>query len=212
MSTVKIYGVAFSRSIANIWAALELGIPYERVPIGWHDNSIYSEAYRAINPNRRVPCLQDGDFILWETMAINLYLAKKQGGAMAPKGLREDALMTQWSFWSALQLERPLGQFAYNTYINDPPDRNAEVAGKAWSELQPLFAVLDAQLARTIYLVGDRFTIADLNVAAMFFRPRRGGPIDLGPYPNLKRWEAAVFARPMAEKAWQVRQVDADRY
>ena len=115
MSKLKIYGVPISRSISNIWAALELGIEYENVPIGWHDNSIYSQAYRAINPNARVPAIKDGDFIMWESLAINLYLVKKHGGPLAPRTLEEEALALQWTLWAATQLERPAMQWAFHS-------------------------------------------------------------------------------------------------
>jgi glutathione S-transferase len=107
MPKLKIYGVPISRSISNIWAALELGIEYENVPIGWTDNSIYGDAYREINPNSRVPAIKDGDFIMWESLAINLYLVKKHGGPIGPVTIEEEARAWQWTLWAAIHLERP---------------------------------------------------------------------------------------------------------
>lgn len=199
----KIYGVAYSRSIGNIWTGLELGIDYENVPICWDDASIYSNAYRAINPNARVPALQDGDFVMWESLAINWYLVRKHGGPLAPAGLREEAHGLQWTLWAALHLERPGVQWAFHTYVNAPHERDPAVAAKAWDEMRPVLGVLEVQLAQGPYLLGDRFTVADLNVGCTVFRPRRRW--DLAPWPHLKAWDEAVFDRPAARRAWDIR-------
>jgi len=203
MDRIKIYGVPISRSISNIWTALELGIEYENVPIGWEDNSIYSDEYRRINPNARVPALQDGDFIMWESLAINMYLVKKHGGPLAPRDLREEGLALQWTLWAAIHLERPLAQWLFNTHILDPEERRPQVAAKAAEEMRPLLKLLDGQLERTPYLAGDRFTIADLNVGCVMLRPRQ--ELDLSEYPRLRAWDKAVFERPAAKKAWAIR-------
>jgi glutathione S-transferase len=203
MSKLKIYGVPISRSISNIWAALELGIEYENVPIGWDDNSIYSDAYRRINPNRRVPAIQDGDFIMWESLAINLYLVKKRGGPLAPMALQEEARAWQWTLWAATQLERPAMQWAFNTFILEPHERRPEAAAKALEELRPLLEVLEGELAKTPYLLGDRFTVADLNVGCVLLRAHQ--QFDLAELPKLAAWDKAVFERPAAKRAWAIR-------
>jgi glutathione S-transferase len=209
MSTLKIYGVPISRSISNIWTSLELGIEYENVPIGWDDNSIYSDAYRRINPNARVPAIKDGDFILWESLAINLYLVKKHGGPLQPKTLQEEALAWQWTLWAAIHFERPLMQWAFNTFILEPHERRPEVAAKAMDELHPLLGVLNGRLEKAPYLVGDSFTVADLNVGCVLLRPRQ--QLRLDDFPGLKAWEHAVFDRPAAKRAWAIRVEAASR-
>ena len=209
MPKLKIYGVPISRSISNIWAALELGIEYENVPIGWSDDSIYSDAYRRINPNARVPAIKDGDFIMWESLAINLYLARKHGGPLAPRTLEEEALAWQWTLWAAVHFEKPLMQWAFNAFILDPDERKPEAAAKALDELRPLFKVLDGQLEKAPYLLGDRFTIADLNVGCVLLRPRQ--QLELADFPRLKAWDKAVFERPAAKQAWAIRVEAASR-
>ena len=208
MPGLKIYGVPISRSISNIWAALELGIDYENVPIGWSDDSIYGDAYRKVNPNARVPAIKDGDFILWESLAINLYLVKKHGGELAARTLEEEALAWQWTLWAAVHLERPLMQWAFHTYILDPDERKPEAAEKALAEARPLLAVLDGQLAKAPYLLGDRFTVADLNVGCAMFRPRQ--KLDFSAFPSLKAWDKSVSERPAAKRAWAIRVAAAD--
>jgi glutathione S-transferase len=203
MAKLKIYGVPISRSIRTIWTALELGIDYEIVPIGWDDNSIYSEDYRRINPNARVPTIDDDGFVLWESLAITLYLVRKHGGAIAPADLREEALAWQWTLWAAAQLEAPLIRWAMHGFILDPEERDAGVAEAAMAQVRPLLDVLDTTLAQRAFLAAERFTVADLNVGAVLLRPRHG--LDLAPWPNLQRWDRAVFERPAARRAWEIR-------
>ncbi|HYM29896.1 MAG TPA: glutathione S-transferase family protein [Candidatus Cybelea sp.] len=205
---IKIYGVPISRAIRNIWMALELDAPYDNVAIGWSDNSIYGDAYKRINPNARVPSLQSGDLVMWESLAINLYLARKFGGPLAPKTAEEEALAWQWSFWAAAELEQPLIRWAFNTFINEPAKRDAKAAAAAWAEVEPRLTVLDGCLAKSPYLAANRFTVADLNVAAVLLRSRQH--LDLAGKSNLKRWLGAVFDRPKARQAVQIRE-DAAR-
>jgi glutathione S-transferase len=203
----KIYGVPISRSIGCIWTCLELGIDYELVPIGWDEqgNTIYGEEYRRINPNARVPSLGDDGFVLWETLAINTYLAKKQGGPLAPRDLHEDAKVMQWALWSTIHMERTVFPWFLHSYILDEDKRDPKQAAKAMEDLQPLFRVLETELSNRPYLLGDRFTIADLNLGCIFLRPRLQLNLDLGDHPRLKAWDKAVYSRPAAQKAWQIR-------
>ncbi|MGH9207874.1 MAG: glutathione S-transferase family protein, partial [Acidimicrobiales bacterium] len=132
-----------------------------------------------------------------------LYLVKKNGGPVAAQTLKEEALAWQWTLWAATGFERPLMQWAFNAFILDPDERNPEVAAKAEAELPPLFRVLEAQLGKTPYLAGDRFTVADLNVGCVMLRAHRH--LDLANFPKLKAWDKAVFARPAARRAWAIR-------
>jgi glutathione S-transferase len=209
MSVPQIFGVPISRSISNVWACLELGIDYEIVPIGWEDNSIYSDAFRAINPNARVPALRDDGFVLWESLAINLYLVRKHAGPIAAVGLEQEALAWQWTLWAAVQLERPLMRWAFNRFILPEVERNAAAADAAWAEAEPLLAVLESELGRRAFLAGDAFTVADLNVGCAMFRSHHR--LDLSDRPNLARWVGAVFSRPAAERAWAIRVAETAR-
>ncbi len=203
MARLKIYGVPISRSISNIWAALELGLEYENVPIGWDDNSIYGDDYRRINPNARVPALKDGYFVMWESLAINWYLVRKHAGPLAPATLHEEARALQWTLWAATQLEKPAMQWAFHSFILEPHERRADVAARALEETRTLLKVMDGALGQAPYLLGDRFTVADLNVGCVLLRPRQ--QLDLSDFARLRAWDKAVFERPAARKAWSIR-------
>jgi glutathione S-transferase len=99
MSNLKIYGVPLSRAYRALWMANELGLDYENVPIHFADGSAKTPEYLAVNPNGRIPAIDDNGFKLWESMAINLYLAKKHGSGLLPKTMEDEAHAIQWSFW-----------------------------------------------------------------------------------------------------------------
>ena len=204
---LKIYGVPTSRALGTIWTALELGIDYENVPIGWADDSIHSEAYRTINPNARVPAIEDDGFVLWESLAINLYLVRKHGGPIAPASLTEEALAWQWTLWAGTHLERALLRWGLHSAILDPEERDPAAAEAGRQEAEPLLRVLDDALGRAPFLAGDRFTVTDLNVGCAMFRTRR--VLDFSGYPRLAAWDRAVGGRPAAEQAWRIREAAA---
>ena len=95
---MKLYGIPASRAFRSIWAAEEVGVDYELVPTHFLGDSKKPD-YLQINPNGRVPTLVDGDLVLFESMAINLYLAKKYGGKLYPSDAADEARAIQWSFW-----------------------------------------------------------------------------------------------------------------
>ena len=107
MSDLKIYGVPLSRAYRALWMANELGLDYENVPIHFADGSAKTPDYLAVNPNGRIPAIDDNGFKLWESMAINLYLAKKHGSGLLPKTMENEAHAIQWSFWAMTEVEKP---------------------------------------------------------------------------------------------------------
>ena len=102
--TLTVYGQTQSRAQRALWMAEELGIEYQHVPTRFADEAKLP-VYLRVNPNGRIPAIDDDGFLVWESMAINLYLAKKYGGDLGPKDLQEDAVATQWSFWVMTEVE-----------------------------------------------------------------------------------------------------------
>ena len=114
---LKIYGVARSRAFRTLWMAGELGLPYEHVKVNFADGGTRRPEYLAINPNGHIPAIDDDGFRLWESMAINLYLAKKYGsgaGGLYPQSLEDEARVWQWSFWGMTEVERPALTVLFN--------------------------------------------------------------------------------------------------
>ncbi|MBT3536042.1 MAG: glutathione S-transferase family protein [Rhodospirillaceae bacterium] len=195
MTVLKVYGVATNRTMRTTWMANELGLEYELIETSGRDGSSKSPEFLAINPNGSVPAIQDDGHTMWESLAINLYLAKKHGGELAPKDDDENGLVLQWSFWAAGNVEMTALDILFNRMLLPEDERNAAVADAAEEKLAKPLAVLNGALADRDYLVGDRFTVADLNVAAIMSWVKMGG-VDMSAHGNVTDWLGRCLDRP----------------
>jgi glutathione S-transferase len=197
---IKLYGIRQSRAMRSLWALEELGVPYEHVPIHFATDAKKPE-YKAINPNGKVPALVDGDVTLFESMAINLYLAKKYDKAgLYPASLDDEGRAIQWSFWGMTEIEPALLVVLMNRIFLPPNQRDEGAARAAEEKLGPALRVLDGALEGKRYLLGDKFTIADLNVASVLSWALFAH-VDLAKTPNTQRWLGECAARPAFVKA-----------
>ncbi len=196
--SLKIYGVPASRAFRTYWMAQELGLEFESVPVSFSTGELRSEAYLKINPNARIPAIEDDGFALWESMAINLYLARKHGGPLQPKTLQDEARAMQWSFWVMTEVEKPALTALMHRVLRPEDQRDPAAAEAAIEELKPPFAVLDDALAMSDYLLGTDFTVADLNVAAVMSWARLA-KIDFAAWPSLEDWLKRCLKRPAAK-------------
>lgn len=199
MSGLKIYGVSQSRAFRTYWMAEELGLNYDSEPIHFASDDRKSDSYLKINPNGRIPAIDDNGLQLFESMAINLYLARKHGGDLQPKTLEDEARATQWSFWVMTEVEKPLLTALFNLAILPEDQRDATAADKAITELQAPLAVLDKALASSEYLLGGGFTVADLNVASVLSWARMA-KIDLSNFSSVDAWLGRCLSRPAAQR------------
>jgi len=197
--TLKVYGQAQSRAVRALWMVEELGVPYEHVPTKFVGDSKTPE-FLSINPNGRIPAIDDDGFCLFESMAINLYLAKRFGGALAPVDLREEALATQWSFWVMTEVEKTLLQALFHKSGMMGAEKSEAKAGEYLAQLAGPFKVLNAALEGSDYLMGGRFTVADLNVASVLLWTKMARA-DLSAYPALQGWLARCLERPALARA-----------
>jgi glutathione S-transferase len=193
---LKLYGSRASRAGRCLWMLEELGLPYENVPA-----DLASDAFAQLNPNRRVPVLDDDGLVVFESMAINLHLADKdRSGGLAPRDAAERALAIQWSFWGMTEIEPGLMEALMHRALLPADQRKPALADAGEAKLARPLAVLDAQLGQRPWLLGDRFTVADLNVASILFVAGMA-KLDLAKYPNVQRWLAACTSRPAAQRA-----------
>ena len=196
MAKLKIYGIAKSRAFRNMWAAAEAGAPYEQVQINWADQTSKSPEFLKINPMGQVPAMEDDGLALTESMAINLYIAKKYGkGGFYPGDLAGEAKVWQWTMFAATSIERSMGLVSYNRYVLAPEKRSEAVVTENLEALKRPLSVLDAALAKSPYLLGQNFTIADVNVASVFFGPWSNNH-DFSATPNIAAWLNRCFERP----------------
>ena len=219
---ITIYGVLRSRASRNVWLAHEAGLDFRHVPViqvyrlagplagpdaAYAPMHTASPAFLAVNPNAQVPTMTDGDLVLSESLAINLYLAKAHGGALGPASLAEDGQMAMWSLWAATGVEPHSISIFYNRFAKPLAERDATAADVAEAALRAPFAVLDQALAATGYLVGGRFTVADINVAEVI-RYAVPAPALFEANPRVKAWLAACQARPAFKRMWAERDAE----
>ena len=206
MSRLKVYGTPMSRAARTLWMCRELGVPFDHVNIHFADGSAKTPEYLAINPNGRIPAIDDDGFTLFESMAINLYLARKHPGRLTPATLEDEARAWQWSFWVMTEMEKPLlmtllqrMQFTAGSpeekYFRERVPKDAKIEANALAELKKPLGVLEGVLAKTQWLGGDRFTVADLNVASVLAWGRLAG-VDLSGWPRVDDWLTRCLSRP----------------
>jgi glutathione S-transferase len=201
MPNPRIYGIARTRAYRALWMAMELGLDYEHLPIEIGDAGARSPEFLAINPNGRLPVIVDDQFVLFESLAITLYLAKKYG-KLYPGTLEGEAKAWQWSFWAIAEVDRGVNIWSLHAVRLPPQERNAALREEALKVIAAPFQVLDAALAKTPYLLGDDFTVADLNVAAVI---SRAIDMDLSAVPHLKAWLSRCLGRPAARAAIELK-------
>ena len=200
---LRIYGSAKSRALRVLWMAGELGIPYEHKD--WLPRSPETRTleFHALNPNYRVPVIDDDGFVLSESMAINFYLAKKHKSPLYPADPRHEALALQWSLWETDRLDRQIVTYCRHTKDLPQAERKPEVADAAWKEIMPAFDALEAALAKSAWLAGPAFSVGDLNVASALYRALS---LDLGDWPHLQGWLNRCWERPAAKRARAMRE------
>ena len=178
---------------------MELGLDYEHLPIEIGEAGARAPEFLAINPNGRLPFIVDDCFVLFESLAITLYLAKKYSpGKLFPATPQGEAKAWQWSFWAISEVDRGVNIWSLHAVRLPPDERDAQKREEALKVLAAPFRVLDAALSSQPYLLGNDFTVADLNVAAVI---SRAVDMDLSAAPNLKGWLARCLERVAARKA-----------
>jgi glutathione S-transferase len=200
---LKIHGIPRSRAFRCIWAAEEAGLPYEVVPIGFKPG-FKLERDVAINPNNKIPALEDGSLVLFESLAINLHIAGKAGAPLMPAG-DDGSRVLQWTLWAATEAEPHVMRWAYNAYLKPEAERVASEAAAGKEATDARLAVLEKELAGRPFLVGSGFTVADLNVASVLYGAWLNG-YDLAPFPKVKAWLDACLTRPAALRARKQRE------
>ena len=188
-----------------------LGIQVELRHYDFFAGELKHPRYLAINANAKVPTLQDGDFLLWETTAIMQYLCEKAGDTeLFPRNPRIRADITRWQCWEGLYFNAALGTLAWENVAKakrnlGPPD--AVLVGQAQATLQRFAPVLEAHLKDRTYMVTDHITVADYSMAT-FGSYTNKVDYDFSPFRNtlqyfermerVEHWPAAAATQPKA--------------
>lgn len=205
MAKLKIYGIARSRTFRVLWMAHELGLEYEHIPTDFSKGETRTPEFLAINPMGAVPAIVDGDFKLWDSTAIDLYLAKTYDNGLYPRDGKREALALQWTLFAMTDLERPQEAILYNRLILPEPERDEALARNALEAIKKPLAVLAGALERSPYLLGDTFTFADFTPAAVVY-PLWSNRLALDGFPAVSAWVERCLSRPAALAARRLRE------
>ncbi|MGA0540142.1 glutathione S-transferase family protein [Neotabrizicola sp. VNH66] len=216
---ITLYGVHRSRALRPLWLLAETGTPFTHVPV-IQAYRLPDDATRAtllntaspeflrVNPQGQIPVLQEDDLILTESLAITLHIARRHGGPLGPTGDAELALMEQWSMFALSAIETPALeiQLAYGSGAASQPEGQAGIAVSAEKLRRPLRR-LETHLADEGWVVGSRFTVADLNIAECL-RYAQAHPGLLAEFPAVKDWLELCQSRPAFRAIWAAREAE----
>lgn len=198
---LKLYGPARSRSSRVLWMLAECGVSFEHEDLTRYPTMAdKAAAMREVYPLGKIPVLQDGELTLSESMAINLYLAQHYGPQLWPASAADQALALQWSFFAASEIDPPIVQLLIERSFRKPPVRDEKNEKKQAEAIKRPLAYLDGHLASRPCLLGEHFTVADLNLASVFTMAA-GARLDLDEYPHVKAWLDRCYERPAFKEA-----------
>lgn len=213
---LTLYGTYRSRASRNIWLLEELKAKYTLKPVLQAYRlsdphapdaplNTLSPEFLKLSPAGAIPVMEDDGLILSESLAINHYIARKLGGPMAPKDLREEAQMIQWALFAATWIETPALEIMF-VYAKDKAATEtgrATVAAAADKLVRP-FAALEQHLSVHSHMVGGRFTVADINMAEIVRYAQPHTPL-LDEFPRVKGWLELCQNRAAFKKMWAER-------
>ncbi len=202
---IKIYGSPRTSAGRCYLMAEECGVKYETMPLDMKEKREHkSESFLKLNPNGKVPVMVDGDFVLWESLAIDFYLAEKYKPELLGSGAEEKGKVHQWSTWAMVELQPPLVDMIIQLMFVPEEKRDHGLVAKARDKVPPMLAILDKSLSGKSYLVGNKVTVADIvtvsvvNIAAHMKIPTEN-------YSHLTSWFSRMKERPSFKRLMELR-------
>ncbi len=195
---LTLYGHPMSRAHRVMWMLRELGVAFNHVPTDFLRGGNKTPEFLRLNPNGKVPVLDHDGTLIFESFAINLYLSRAFPSELSAKTLVEEGQVLQWCFWAVNEIEKTLFVAAENLFLFPKDQRRPHEARLALDKLDRPMKVLDAHLGKHPYMIGERFTVADLASAGMMTLIPIAR-VDISAYPNVARWLDACLARPAAD-------------
>jgi glutathione S-transferase len=193
---LKLWGRTNSVNVKKaLWCLGELGIPYERVDAGMQFGVVNTPEYRKMNPNGRVPTIEDDGFVLWESHTIVRYLcAKHSMGKLCPSDLRMRADAERWMDW-AFSFQSAMRDVFWGLIRTPPEKRDQKAIDAGVKASDELAGMLDGVLADRPYVAGAQFTMGDIPIGCEVQRYLRV-PIDRPKRPHLEAWFERLRQRP----------------
>ncbi|MGX5730012.1 glutathione S-transferase family protein [Pseudoxanthomonas beigongshangi] len=199
---LKIWGRINSSNVRKVlWAAEELGLAYESVNAGGAFGVVDGPEYRSKNPNGRVPMIEDGDFVLWESNAIVRYLMARYGREdlnPADPAARADA--DKWMDWTTSTFAGPFRGVFWGVLRTPPEQQDRAAIGAGIHEIDGLLRIPEQILGTQPYLSGHAFGMGDIPLGSFIYAWFEM-PIERSPTPNLSAWYERLKARPAYRRA-----------
>jgi glutathione S-transferase len=194
---LEIWGRPYSSNVIPvIWTANELGLDYTLQLAGGSFGKLDSEDFAKINPNRMIPAIRDGDFALWESLAIVRYLCDRYGaGTLSPSDSQTRAIADQWMEWSASRAFLPVIYLFFATVRTDPGLRDPEKIAKLRDEAHEALTIVDAHLANRPFVCGESFTMGDIPLGCIAYR-YFNVVVERPALPNVEAWYHRLAKRP----------------
>jgi len=194
---LKLYGTPPTRALRVVWLLNELGLEHELHPVDLMQDEHHQQDFLSLNPAAKVPVLVDGDLVLTESAAIQLYLAEKYPQAgFIPETLEDRAQMHRWMFFLVTEVEQPLWRIARHTFVYSEEKRIPQDVELARQECLEMIAVLERHMSDREFMVGERLSVADFNAA--YTLDWANTEEMLASAPRLRDYLKAMYARPTA--------------
>ena len=198
---LKLWGRINSINVQKVlWALEELKVPYQRTDAGLQYGVVNEPFYRKMNPNGRVPTIEDEGLVLWESNAIVRYLAARYGaGGLSPSGLEARAIADQWMDWQ-VSLFWPTIRALFMGLVRTPEaQRDPKAIESSRVKTAEILGIVDSQLASRAFLAGDALTMGDIPMGCSIWR-WMALPIERPKLANVERWFNALGERPAYRK------------
>ena len=194
---MKLLGRKTSGNVQKVMFLFEeLKMPYTREDVGRQFNNTQTPEYLAKNPNAKVPTLEDGNVVIWESNTILRYVAAKAKSPLYPTDLARRTQVERWMDWQLSALNNPYLAMFREAKL-EPEKRGADYAAQL-KDFGAQLSILDKSMKT--WVAGDEMTLADICLAPIVARCLRFG-VELPALPNVKRWDAAIGARDAFKKA-----------
>jgi glutathione S-transferase len=195
---LKIWGRKNSVNVQKVlWCAAELGLAFERIDAGLQFGGNDQDWFLALNPNGRVPLIQDGDYTLWESNSIVRYLcAKHDYGGLYPESPERRGDAERWMDWQLSMIARPSSIAFWNLVRKPAADRDMPAVARAVEETNAALTLLDRHLGPRRYVGGGTFSMGDMPVGALTQRWLALEGIERPDWPELRRWHRELCERP----------------
>ena len=198
---IKLYGTPPTRALRAMWLLGELDLAHEVIPVDIGAGENRKPEFLALNPAAKLPVLVDGDLVISESAAIQLYLADKYGdrfpgGGLIPDTSEDRARMYHWLFFLMTEIEAPLWRIALHSFLYAPEEQSADEIALAKRDGRRMIAVLEQHMQGRDFIVGEQATVADFNAAFTLDWANEEELLDDA--PALRAYLEAMYARAKA--------------